>query len=158
MQDPSQLLASLASGVRPVDLPERPASRPIEAWDFDQLLDAARQGRLDSGQRLRLVGAEDIEFDDAQAKRLAQMADAAEAGGLSRVAALIDGYAVDLDVADRSIGRVLRIAPESANSIMRAPFEGLVIVPESHRPPLTGPVGVGRGLAPGVLGVIGTID
>lgn len=157
MQDPSQLLASLASGVRPVDIPERPAAQPIEAWDFDELLRAARTGRFGSGQQLRLVGVEDIELDESQTKRLAVAADAAEAGGFSRIAALIDGYAVDLDVADRSIGHVLRIAPESATSIMRAPFDGLVVVPDADQPPLAGPAGVGRGLAPGVLGVIGTI-
>ena len=158
MDDASHLLAALGSGVRPVDLPEHPGARPLEAWDFDALLREVRAGALRSGHQLRLVGVEDDALTEAQTKRLAETADAAEAGGMSRIAAIIDGFAVDMDVTDRTVGHVLRIAPASATSVMRAPFDGLVVVADAPPPPLKGPSGTGRGLAPGVLGVIGTID
>ncbi len=113
MNDPSQLLRVLGSGVRPVSptSPSQPAgsvASGIEHASFDQLLSAARTqagtlGGVASGREVSVADEAGLSLTPELADRLSLAADRAEAAGIRKAVVLLDGGAYTLDVPTRTI-------------------------------------------------------
>lgn len=71
--------------------------------DFAQLLTKAQAGELSSGMTVRVSPHAGVELSPMQLARLSVAADRAEAQGATRAVALIDGQAVQMDVATRTV-------------------------------------------------------
>lgn len=82
------------------------------AEQFATLLERARSGQAQSGLAVTVSPRVKIDLSSEQLARLSQAADRAEAAGLTRAVALLDGRAFILEVQTRSISA--EIAPGSA--------------------------------------------
>ncbi len=71
--------------------------------DFAQLLSKAQAGQLSSGMTVRVSPHAGVELNPMQLARLSIAADRAEAQGATRAVALIDGQALQIDVATRTV-------------------------------------------------------
>lgn len=83
----------------------------IEGAGFDELLRAAQAGELSSGRGLTIAPGSGVELSADQLGRLGGAVDAAEAAGAQRLLAIVDGQAVSVDVATRTVlsgGEALR--------------------------------------------------
>lgn len=103
------LLRTLGAGLSPVGTEKAPAGGPrlIEGQTFDQLLSRARGGEIESGAPIRVESSSGLKFTPEQSVRLARAADHAEAQGAGRAVVLMDGMALTMDVATRTVtGRV----------------------------------------------------
>jgi hypothetical protein len=99
------LLKRLEPAVRPATAPPgttRPKA-PIESQSFEQLLGRARAGAIHSGRQVQVAAELQPPLDAAQLERLSDAADQAEAIGATRALLLLDGRALVLDVANRTI-------------------------------------------------------
>ncbi len=102
---PSILLNLLSSGVRAVSgvAPSRAPSPG--ASDFSSMLGKARAGELSTGLPVTIARNAAIELSDDQLSRLAQAADRAESAGARRALVLMDGRAIEIDIATRQVSR-----------------------------------------------------
>lgn len=107
MQAPTaDMLKRLGSGVVPGPIGQNlsPATgkTPAEGLSFDQLLKSARGPQFRS-EPVKIARGSKVELDASQLRRLGPAVDSAEANGASRLLAMIDGQAVVIDVASRSV-------------------------------------------------------
>lgn len=99
-------LRSLRSTVR------RPGDESAPADDaFAQALDKARAGQLASDRPIRVLNSAGGSLTDAQLNRLAAAADRAEASGAHRAMFLLDGQAVTMDLATRTVTSIAPLKP-----------------------------------------------
>lgn len=98
-------LRSLRSTVR------RPGDESVPADAFAQALDKARAGQLSSDRPIRVLNSAGGELTDAQLNRLAAAADRAEASGAQRAMFLLDGQAVTMDLATRTVTSIAPLKP-----------------------------------------------
>lgn len=141
--DPTFLLKQLEPAVRPAYLgtpPSRPTA-PLEQQPFDELLASAKAGRLASGRDVS-AAYEGEPITTEQFQRLAIAADRAESSGAQRAVLLIDGRALMLDVATRTISSEL-----NASSAMEK-IDTAIYVPTESEQTNTRPVGPPSGIAP----------
>lgn len=126
----AELLRLLGSGVRPVDGPELRAA-PIEGVNFGSLLRRAEEGVLASGRAVRPGANVEGALSAEQLERLAPAADAAEAAGATRLAALIDGVLVQIDIPTREAVAATRLdeAPAPTPGGVMTDVDAVVIVP-----------------------------
>jgi len=98
---PLDLLSLVGAGARMLGLGRSPQAPGSEA-DFSKTLEAASQGRLESGRVV--VSGPDLGMDltSDQLQRLSHAADVAEAQGAQTAAVLIDGKVVRLDIETRT--------------------------------------------------------
>lgn len=122
--NPLDLLRQLGSGVRP-ESTARPASS-IDSTGFAELLDRARGGEFSSRQPLTIDPAAGVALTSSQMDRLQVAIDASEAAGHTRVLALIDGKALSIDVASRTITE--SHAPSDARFLTG--FDAVINVPD----------------------------
>jgi len=102
---PSILLNLLSSGVRAVSgVAPSPGASP-GASDFSSMLGKARAGELSTGLPVTIARNANIDLSDDQLSRLAQAADRAESAGARRALVLMDGRALEIDIATRQVGR-----------------------------------------------------
>ena len=141
--DPTFLLKQLEPAVRPAYMgpPTSRPTTPLEQQPFDELLASAKAGRLASG---RAVSATHVgePISPEQLQRLAVAADRAESSGAQRAVLLLDGRALMLDVATRTISVEL-----SASSAMEKVDRALYVPTESEQTDRR-PVGPPSGVAP----------
>ena len=141
--DPTFLLKQLEPAIRPAYLgtpPSRPTA-PLEQQPFDELLASAKAGRLASGRDVS-AAYEGEPITTEQFQRLAIAADRAESSGAQRAVLLIDGRALMLDVATRTISSEL-----TASSAMEK-IDTAIYVPTESEQTNTRPVGPPSGIAP----------
>lgn len=79
----------------------------VAGLDFEQLLDRARDGAVESGRNVVLGAGANVELSSDQLERISQAADRAEAAGADGAIILIDGMALQLDVEARQIVGVI---------------------------------------------------
>lgn len=104
MSIPSSILMNLlSSGVRAIAGAAPVAPGAPGASDFSSMLDKAQDGELSTGLPVTIGSGLDIELSETQLARLAQAADRAESAGAKRALVLVDGRALELDVASRRI-------------------------------------------------------
>ena len=141
--DPTLLLKQLEPAVRPAYLgppPSRPTA-PLEQQPFDELLASAKAGRLSSGRAIS-TAYEGEPISPEQLQRLAIAADRAESSGAQRAVLLLDGRALLLDVATRTVSMEL-----SASSALEKVDTALYVPTESEQTN-TRPLGPPGGVAP----------
>ncbi|MEO1513341.1 MAG: hypothetical protein AAFU70_14805, partial [Planctomycetota bacterium] len=144
------LLRMLGSGVQLVGDIARSlgGAESIESRGFEDLLSAARDGRIESGAAVRIGGGVDLQLTDGQAERLSAAADRAQAEGVDRALVLLDGMALELDVRERTvvgearldspgvirgIGSVIRAEPDP-HAEPEAEVAGIVADPAAMAP------------------------
>lgn len=106
MSIPSSILLNLlSSGVRAISgaSPSQPAAPGSP--DFTSMLSKARAGELSTGLPVTLARNAGIELSDDQLTRLAHAADRAESAGARRALVLMDGRALEIDIATRQVSR-----------------------------------------------------
>lgn len=130
----SDLLRRLSSGVRPDGEAPPCAGAPIESRGFAELLASARKGELRSDRPLSLSRGVEGALTEPQLDRLALAADAAEAEGAQRLLAIIDGKAVNIDIASRTVRSV---EPSSAGRLM-GDADSFVILPAEESADMSG--------------------
>ncbi|HVZ92881.1 MAG TPA: hypothetical protein VG797_00070 [Phycisphaerales bacterium] len=99
------LLRKLGSGVRPESAASGPGGA-IESRGFADLLKSVRDGAISSNRPLSLAKGAEGKLSPDQLNRLSIAADAAEASGSYRLLAVVDGQAVKIDIASRTIESV----------------------------------------------------
>ncbi len=141
--DPTLLLKQLEPAVRPAYLspPTSRPSAPLEQQPFDELLASAKAGRLASGRAIS-TAHEGEPISPQQLQRLAIAADRAESSGAQRAVLLLDGRALLLDVATRTVSMEL-----SASSALEKIDTALYVPTESEQTD-TRPLGPPGGVAP----------
>ena len=118
------LLGLLGSGV---NLLQRAASSTpsVEGASFDDLLSMARSGTLREGEPIRLGPG--VELTPDQLERLGAAATELEASGAQHAVILIDGKAIEYDVAGRTVIGEVDPSDTSAlsgiDAFVRAPDE-----------------------------------
>lgn len=112
MTDGPNLLQKLASGVRPAG-PERPARSLLESAgnSFADLLAKATDGQISSGLPVSIAQGAGVDLSAEQLARVGSAADRAQAAGADRAIVLIDGSALKLDVATRTITGPADLSP-----------------------------------------------
>lgn len=110
------LLQKLASGVRPEGA-ERPARGLLSTSgpDFAELLAKAGEGQIISGLPVTIAKGAGVELNVEQLMRVGAAADRAQAAGADRAVVLIDGSALKLDVATRTITGPADLSPGSTH-------------------------------------------
>ncbi len=133
----------LEPAVRPAYLspPTLRPNAPLEQQPFDELLASAKAGRLASGRAIS-TAHEGEPISPQQLQRLAIAADRAEASGAQRAVLLLDGRALLLDVATRTVSMEL-----SASSALEQ-IDTAVYVPTESEQTDTRPLGPPGGVAP----------
>jgi hypothetical protein len=136
----SPISAGLASllGVggagRALGTPAAPA-RSAGALDFARLLEQAQAAELESGRQVTVGRGVHVSLSDEQLARVAAAADRAEAAGAITAAVLIDGEALVMDVAARTItGRLDVGAGEAFYGV-----DTIVSAPPEVEAPIAGP-------------------
>lgn len=124
-------------------------SAGVDSADFRALLDQARAGQVSSGAQVRVGKDAGVALDDEQLQRLAQAADIAEANGVGRAVFLIDGLAVTMDVATRTI---TGIATADKTSVL-ADMDAVVTVAskDAPAPPLIAAAPTSAGINPTLI-------
>ncbi len=99
------LLRALGSGVHAGKVGNATAAPKASATgvDFASLLDQARAGKIASNIPVRLGDGVGLDLSADQLQRLSVAGDQAEAQGAGRAVVLIDGMALSMDVATRTI-------------------------------------------------------
>ncbi|MCH7798118.1 MAG: hypothetical protein IID28_06695 [Planctomycetes bacterium] len=137
--DATFLLKRLEPAVRPSYFGPGSArpSAPLEQQPFEELLAAAKAGRLASGRSVSGALESGEALEPSQLKRLAAAADVAEASGAQRAVLFMDGRALVLDVPARSIDGELSMSSPSANidAAVYVPAEGEHAEPRPLGPP-----------------------
>jgi len=101
----TDFLKALGSSVRSNAHERTPASSTYApgAPSFDEMLHKAQQGQLNSRLPVKIAKGVNITLSEDQLNRIADAADVAEANGAGRALILIDGKAIRLDVATRTV-------------------------------------------------------
>lgn len=132
--DSTRLLRKLEPAVRPAAGERAHAPRPpIDAQQFDSLLQLVAHGELSSGRSVECDCELSDPLDDDQLARLADAADRAEAAGAQRAVMVIDGRAVIMNVPDRVIDTEIS-APGSAKVF--GDIDAAVNVPRADEGPV----------------------
>jgi len=142
MNEGSGLLQKLASGIRPAG-PERavtPALREVAGPGFAELLAKAGQGEITSGLPVTIARNAGVELSAEQLARVGVAADRAQAAGADRAIVLIDGAALKLDVATRTISGPADLAPGAVHGDIDA-----LVVAAGPATAAAGPVPPGAG-------------
>lgn len=98
------LLQKLGSGIRPAGPEARPRTT-VESGGpgFADLLAKAQGGEITSGLPVTIAKGAGVDLNAEQLARVGAAADRAQAAGADRAVVLIDGAAVKLDVATRTV-------------------------------------------------------
>lgn len=101
----ADLLRRLSSGVQPAGAPgaQRAPGAGIESSSFSELLRLAREGGIEASRPLRVSRDVRAPFSEQTMDALALATDAAEAAGATRLAAVVEGKTVTVDVVTREI-------------------------------------------------------
>lgn len=112
MSDVPNLLQKLGSGVRPAGT-ERPPRSLLGAvgQSFAELLGKAADGQITSGLPVTVAKGAGVNLSAEQLVRIGSAADRAHAAGADRAVVLIDGAALKLDVATRTITGPADLSP-----------------------------------------------
>lgn len=102
---PAILLNLLSSGVRAVAGRAPAEAAAPGASDFSSMFSKARAGELSTGLPVTIARNTGLELSDDQLARLAPAADRAESAGARRALVLMDGRALEIDVATRQVTR-----------------------------------------------------
>lgn len=127
--DSVDLLQRLSSGIRPggADAAPRPLSGGGEI-NFADLLAKAAGGQISSGLTVNVAQNAGVELNADQLARMSVAADKAQAAGAARAVVLIDGQALTLDVATRTISGKADLSPGAAlsniDAVIVAPASG----------------------------------
>ena len=155
--NPGDLLKLLAGGVRPEGATPTSPVPALDGKSFADLLSDVKSGMLSSGRPVTVGPHADCDLTETQLERLAVVADAAEAAGATRVAAMIDGQVVTLDV----LNRVVESAEARQGGAVTTGIDGFVLVPQDVGSGmaqlfggLTGAAKATDGQAPAGLGLI----
>jgi hypothetical protein len=106
MSIPSQILMNLlSSGVRAISGATPAAGAATGSADFAAMLGRAKAGELTTGLPVTIARGAEVELSDEQLGQLAVAADRAESAGSRRALALLDGRAIEIDVATRQVIR-----------------------------------------------------
>ncbi|MFZ4573333.1 MAG: hypothetical protein ACOYN0_02980 [Phycisphaerales bacterium] len=98
------LLRSLGSGVLPPGVEGRGTkSEALDRLGFAELLSKARSGAVQSGLSVTVAGSAGVTLSEGQLERLAKAADLAESQGATRAVVFMDGMALRMDVASRTV-------------------------------------------------------
>lgn len=120
----TELLRTLGAGTIPKSASAQSGATNAVGFDFASLLRRAESGELSSGRALRGRDGAEAVFTQDQLDRLAQAADAAEAAGASVLFASIDGQGAVIDLATRTIERVIDLVGADTDRV--APADVLV--------------------------------
>lgn len=127
--DPSQLLRSLGSGIRPgVDSTRASGHGLIEGQSFQELLEGVRDGQFSLDAPVSVSKNSGITLTDAQLKRLAQGIDRATAAGANRAAVLIDGKTLQVDVAQRMVTGEIDLSGSGQAKVV-AGLDAVIVIP-----------------------------
>jgi hypothetical protein len=122
----NDLLRTLGAGIRPAaESTVAGGPKLIEGQSFDQLLKLAKDGEMSSGVPIRIDARTGLKLTPQQSARLAKAADEAEAQGAARAVVLIDGQALTMDVATRTITG--KVDTSKANTL--ADVDAVISVP-----------------------------
>ncbi len=119
--DSVSLLKMLNSGVRPPGLDvttAKPAATGIEAGQFAELLNKARNGELSSNQPVTVSSdaGSSVKLSEDQLAKIAVAADKAEAAGIRKALVVLDDQQLILDVEARSITGAAKLGSGSVLS------------------------------------------
>lgn len=101
LPSPTDLLRALGSAIRPDGAGQVQSTAGGEA--FESLLLKARSGSLETGLPVTIADGAGVELDGVQMNALARLVDKAHAEGATRMAVLVDGEALDVDVLSRRV-------------------------------------------------------
>lgn len=130
MAEGMNLLQKLGSGLRPAgpELPARSiAASGSSSLNFSELLGQAQRGEIASGLPVQIGKGAGVELSADQLARAAIAADRAQAAGADRAVLMIDGMALKLDVATRTISGNAELTPGAA----LADIDAVVVAPEA---------------------------
>lgn len=136
---PVDLLRVLGSAIRPDGAADLRDAGTAEA--FDTLLEQAQAGSLQTGLPVSVAAGVGVALDESQLGELSRIVDRAHADGATRIAVLLDGKALDVDVLSRRVlgeldlsdGRVmtgidgvvqLGVDPDSVPGVLPVPSPG----------------------------------
>ena len=134
----TELLKMLGSGIRTLAGGGQ-RDEPVESAGFDQLLDRAQQGDIESGRLVTIAAGTGIELDDEQIRLISEAADRLEARGATRAAVMLGGSAYEIDVATRTV--LGEIDPAS-----NQPLVGLDAVARADAGPADAPLSAAEAL------------
>jgi hypothetical protein len=99
---------------------------------FERLLEMARDAESASGAPVRVSPGAGVELSESQMERLSRAADRLEAAGATRALVVIDGRALSLDVATRTVTGSVPLEPGRP----LVGFDAILHLPESsHQAP-----------------------
>lgn len=134
LPSPADLLRVLGSAIRPDGAAAVRA--PEDTPAFESLLQQARSGSLETGLPVSIATGAGVELTQPQLDALGRLVDRAHAEGATRMAVLVDGKALDVDVLSRrvlgeldladgkvmtGIDGVVRLDPDEAGPIASPP-------------------------------------
>lgn len=128
---PLDLLRLLGSGLSALGGRSRSAKVSIDGSSFADLLEQAKAGQVQSGIPIRTADGVDLKLTPQQLDRLALAADRAEAQGAARALVMLDGTAIKLDVATRTITGTVDLS----QSLVLSGFDTVISAP----PPASAP-------------------
>lgn len=145
----AELLRALGSSVRTPGLGRMSPGLALDDSDFDTMLGLARGGKLSSGRACAIDGSLGLDLTQDQLARLSAAADTAQTSGAGRALILLDGQALELDVANRRVtGRLL--GPARAEG-----FDAVIAAAPSSDAPVASKPALGRDLLRGLGGTLG---
>lgn len=111
----SQLLARLASGIRPVGGPAPSgvggrAGQSVEGASFADLLQRVERGEINSGLPVQVHEGAGVKLSEAELDALGKAADLAQAAGAQVVLVMMNGRGLVLDVGARTVTGVADLA------------------------------------------------
>ncbi len=101
LPSPADLLRVLGSAIRPDGAARLRDAGGVEA--FDNLLQKAQAGSLETGLPVAVAPGVEVELSEPQLAELSRLVDRAHAAGATRMAVLVDGTALDVDVLSRRV-------------------------------------------------------
>lgn len=101
MPSPVDLLRVLGSAIRPDGAAQLRDAGVAEA--FEKLLEKAQAGSLETGLPVSVASGADVELSELQLGELSRLVDRAHADGATRIAVLVEGKALDVDVLSRRV-------------------------------------------------------
>lgn len=126
---PTDLLRRLGSGVQSVGAaPASAATSRPESASFGELLRQAREGGAEASRPLKIGREVSDRFSDETLATLALAADAAEASGASRLAAIVEGKTVTIDV----VAREIVATGDSAPGALITDADAFVVIPDER--------------------------
>lgn len=108
---------------------------------FGDLLRAAEEGQISSGAPVTIAKSAGVSLSSAQLGKLATAADRAQAAGADRALVLMDGMAMQLDVATRTITGLAKVAPGTKLPQVLTGVDTVITVPsDEDAAPLAAPL------------------